>query len=104
VAIVATVLFGGYLIFDELMNEVLWNASADFTVEFQDHTFMGETVMFNIFTYIVFVPPFVAFLAFIFMDCKLNVLIYGVVVICSVTANEILKNIYHQPRPYMVET
>jgi hypothetical protein len=53
---------------------------------------------------VVFVPPGVAFIAFIVMDCKLNVLLYMTAVLASVTANELLKNIYHQPRPYMAES
>lgn len=81
----------------------MWNASKNFTVHLQEHDFTGETGMFNFFTYLVFVPPLIVFLAFIAMDCKLNVIIYMVVVLASVGANELLKNIYHQPRPYMTE-
>ncbi len=51
--------------------------------------------MFKIFTYIVFLPPLIAFIAFITMDCKLNVILYMVLIAASVTANEILKNLYH---------
>ena len=48
--------------------------------------------MFNIFTYIIFLPPAIAFIAYMTMDCKLNVLLYGFVSIANITANDLLKN------------
>lgn len=103
VPVIATILYGIYLIIDFFVNDALWDASVRLTNNLDANEFKGETFLFNFFTYIVFLPPLIAFIAFIFMDCKLNVLTYFAVMICSVVTNELLKNIYHQPRPYMSE-
>lgn len=60
--------------------------------------------MFNFFTYIVFLPPMIAFISFVVLDCKLNVLLYMSLCVGSACFNELAKNVYHQPRPYMVES
>ena len=49
----------------------------------------------------VYLPPFIALIALIFLDKKLNMILYLIVCACTLTANNILKNLYHQPRPYM---
>jgi hypothetical protein len=67
----------------------------------QANEFPGETLIYQIFTFMAFVPSFFGVAAFILMNCKLNALLYFSLCCASVGTNEILKSIYHQPRPYM---
>jgi hypothetical protein len=57
--------------------------------------------MYKFFTFMAFVPAFFGVGAFVMMDCKLNSLLYFTVCCASIGTNELVKNIYHQPRPYM---
>ena len=59
--------------------------------------------MFLFFSYLAYIPPIASIYCYLFRDNKLNSILYLVVVIISVTSNELLKSLYHQPRPYMIE-
>ena len=104
IPLIATILFITYVTLDAVLNDWIWDLNTEFTKKLQENESTALTIVFDFFTYIVFVPPVIVFIAFMVMDCKLNALIYTAAVIASVTANELLKNIYHQPRPYMVES
>ena len=101
IAIIATSTLFIYVLLDLILNEVMWTASVSMTISMQKDEFAGETAMFEFFTAMAFVPPFVGIFAFIFMGCKLNALLYFSICCFSIGVNETLKSLYHQPRPYM---
>lgn len=82
----------------------MWNASKEFALSMQKSIPLFEEIVYEFFTYVVFIPPLAALYGFLFTDNKLNSLLYLTVTICSITANEFLKNLYHQARPYMIES
>lgn len=59
--------------------------------------------MFLVFSYSLYVLPCIALIAFLFMNNKLGALLYGIMILFSVASNSLLKNIYHQARPFFIE-
>ena len=68
----------------------------------QKNQFDGEILFFRIVSYMLFVAPIFAVAGFLFLDQKMEILLYGIVVIATSNINSSLKLIYHQPRPFMV--
>ncbi|CAD8111150.1 unnamed protein product [Paramecium primaurelia] len=103
-SIVFTTFLVAYVILDVTFDDELWVISKSFAKSMQQSIPTFELVVYEFFTYLVFIPPLAAFYCFIYDDNKLNSLLYLAVVIASATTNELLKSIYHQARPYMIET
>jgi hypothetical protein len=104
ILLIATIALIVYIILDLALDNILWNASVNLTLDMQRNKFSGETFMYQFFTMLAFVPGLLGIVAFVLMDCKLNALLYFCVCAFSIGSNELLKSIYHQPRPYMAET
>ncbi|CAD8206382.1 unnamed protein product [Paramecium pentaurelia] len=102
-SILYTSLLIAYIVIDIAFNDELWDVSKSFALSMQKSIPVFEQLVYEFFSDIVFIPPIAAFYCFIYDDNKLNSLLYLSVVVTSVTTNEILKNIYHQARPYMIE-
>ncbi|CAD8118082.1 unnamed protein product [Paramecium sonneborni] len=102
-SILFTFVLLAYVIIDIVYNDEIWDASKQLAISMQQTTPFFERLVYEFFTYIVFIPPIAAFYCFVYDNNKLNSLLYLSVVVVSVTTNEILKNIYHQARPYMIE-
>ncbi|CAK57777.1 unnamed protein product (macronuclear) [Paramecium tetraurelia] len=102
-SIVFTTLLIAYIVIDIAFNDELWDVSKSFAISMQKTIPLFEQLFYEFFSDIVIIPPIAAFYCFVYDDNKLNALLYLGVVITSVTTNEILKNIYHQARPYMIE-
>ncbi|CAD8117495.1 unnamed protein product [Paramecium sonneborni] len=98
-----TLVIIAYIVIDIVFNDEIWEASKTMALSMQQTIPVFEKLVYEFFTYIVFIPPIAAFYCFIYDNNKLNSLLYLSVVVISVTMNEILKNIYHQARPYMIE-
>lgn len=59
--------------------------------------------MFEFFSISLYIVPAAALILFLFFDQKLKALIYGSLIVFTTSLNNVLKNLYHQPRPYMLE-
>jgi len=95
ISILLTLAMIFYMIIDLIYNDNMWSTSIRVTSNMQKEEFKGETLIYEFFTYIVFIPPLAAFYCFLFKDNKLNSILYMTITAISVTANELLKSIYH---------
>ncbi|KAM3132491.1 hypothetical protein pb186bvf_015450 [Paramecium bursaria] len=92
-----------YITLDITLNDQIWEWNISLTKALQDNQSTGLDWMFLFFSYLAYIPPIASIYCYLFRDNKLNSILYLVVVIISVTSNELLKSLYHQPRPYMIE-
>ncbi|KAM3132407.1 hypothetical protein pb186bvf_015507 [Paramecium bursaria] len=99
---IATLILTSYIVLDLVYDQWLWNISINTTIYLQKHQFDGEILFFRIISYMLFVMPVFAVAGFLFVDQKMEILLYGFVVIITSNINSSLKLIYHQARPFMV--
>lgn len=102
--IVVTLLFALYLALDLIFNEALWELSTEFTIHLQQHNSELLIFLFNFFSNWLDIFPAIALLIFALTDKKYEALIYFCLMQFIISFNSALKNVYHQARPYWVES
>ncbi|CAD8198543.1 unnamed protein product [Paramecium octaurelia] len=100
--IIATLVLLLYIALDIVFNSKMWEANTTLTLYLQHHQFQGEKEMFLVFSYSLYVLPSIAGIAFLILDNKLGALLFGGMILFSVASNSLLKNIYHQARPFFI--
>lgn len=101
--IISTFLLIAYIVLDIIFDKDLWNINIDFTTYLQSNEFPGELYMFKFFSLIIQLPIFLGVLQFMLSRKKIESLLYLFLCIIGFVTNGLLKNTYHQPRPYWVE-
>ncbi|CAD8095520.1 unnamed protein product [Paramecium sonneborni] len=101
--IISTILLFSYLLLDIIFDDYLWRRNIDFTIYLQKNTFQGEEVLFQFFSLVIQIPIYLGGLQFMFSSKKVECIIYIFLCMFGFTSNGLLKNAYHQPRPYWVE-
>ncbi|CAD8197694.1 unnamed protein product [Paramecium pentaurelia] len=99
---IATIALLSYIAIDLVFNQNMWDANTTLTLYLQQNQFDGEKEMFLVFSYSLYVLPSIAGIAFLILDNKLGALLYGGMILFSVASNSLLKNIYHQARPFFI--
>ncbi|CAD8202384.1 unnamed protein product [Paramecium octaurelia] len=101
--IAATVVFITCLILDVIYDQQLWDFNTRITKYMQQKQTPGLQSMFNFFSNWINIFPGIALLIFIFTENKLASIIYMCLIQFTISFNSVLKNVYHQPRPYWIE-
>ncbi|CAD8086668.1 unnamed protein product [Paramecium primaurelia] len=101
--IISTLALISYLTLDIIFNDYFWKINIDFTVLLQNNTFPGEKLMFQFFSYVIQLPMLLGGLQFMLSSKKIESILYIFLCMFGFTSNGLLKNAYHQPRPYWVE-
>ncbi|CAD8173810.1 unnamed protein product [Paramecium octaurelia] len=101
--IISTLALITYLTLDIIFNDYLWRMNIDFTIFLQDNSFRGEEFMFTFFSYVIQLPIIMGGLHLMLSSKKIESILYIFICIFGFTSNGLLKNAYHQPRPYWVE-
>ncbi|CAD8096040.1 unnamed protein product [Paramecium primaurelia] len=102
--IAATIIFILCLILDVIYDQQLWDVNTRITKYMQKQQTPGLQSMFNFFSNWINIFPGIALLMFIFTENKLASIIYMCLIQFTISFNSILKNVYHQPRPYWIES
>ncbi|CAD8119397.1 unnamed protein product [Paramecium sonneborni] len=100
--IIATLALIIYIAIDLIFDQQMWDANTTLTIYLQSNQFNGEKDMFLVFSYSLYVLPSIAGIAFLILNNKLGALLYGGMILFSVASNCLLKNIYHQARPFFI--
>ncbi|CAD8212938.1 unnamed protein product [Paramecium pentaurelia] len=101
--IISTLALISYLTLDIIFDDYLWMRNNDFTIILQNNTFPGEKLLFQFFSYVIQLPILIGGLQFMLSNKKVESILYIFLCIFGFTSNGLLKNAYHQPRPYWVE-
>ncbi|CAD8097541.1 unnamed protein product [Paramecium sonneborni] len=101
--IISTIVLISYLLLDILFDDYLWKINIDFTVYLQNNTFLGEKLLFQFFSFVIQVPIILGGLQFMLSSKKVESILYIFLCMFGFASNGLLKNAYHQPRPYWVE-
>ncbi|CAK60732.1 unnamed protein product (macronuclear) [Paramecium tetraurelia] len=101
--IAATIIFIACLILDVIYDQQLWDFNTRITKYMQQKQTPGLQSMFNFFSNWINIFPGIALLIFIFTENKLASIIYMCLIQFTISFNSVLKNVYHQPRPYWIE-
>ncbi|CAD8203126.1 unnamed protein product [Paramecium octaurelia] len=100
--IIATLALSLYIVLDLIFNQQMWDANTTLTLYLQSNQFSGEKDMFLVFSYSLYVLPCIAIIAFLILENKLGALLYGGMILFSIASNSLLKNFYHQARPFFI--
>ncbi|CAK59603.1 unnamed protein product (macronuclear) [Paramecium tetraurelia] len=101
--ILSTLFLGVYVILDIILNDLMWDANTKLTVYLQNKEFKGEKEIMTFFSDWLNIFPGIALLVFMFRENKLGAILYGCMIMFIVSLNSLLKNIYHQARPFWTE-
>ena len=102
--LIATTLLGIVIVIDIFLDEIFWNMNTTFTEYMQNHKFDGETFIFAFFSYLIVLPPVIGGILYFYTDLKIDSLLYIFTILSGEIINSFLKNIYHQPRPYWIQS
>ncbi|CAD8065744.1 unnamed protein product [Paramecium sonneborni] len=102
--IVTTLILICYLLLDQVYDQYLWDLNTIITKYLQTYQDPFYEIMFNCFSDWINLLPQIAFLIFIFTENKLAYIIYVCLIQSITSINSVLKNLYHQPRPYWIES
>ncbi|KAM3138759.1 hypothetical protein pb186bvf_009138 [Paramecium bursaria] len=102
--LIATTMLGIVIILDIFLDQIFWKWNTTFTEDMQNNTFNGETFIFAFFSYLIVLPPAIGGILYFYTDLKIDSLLYIFTVLSGDIINSFLKNIYHQPRPYWIQS